>query len=92
MYTVKCMHENCPIVAHAAVPKEGIKVSCIPNFVGLTCFEIAHHPKCRDLFTRIKRKGNFYCRTIPSHRVVQEVKELYQSDMPRRSTQDCTIR
>ena len=37
------MHENYPVVAHAAVPEEGIKVSSLPYFVGLTGFEIAHH-------------------------------------------------
>ena len=34
-YTVKCILENCPVVAHASVPEDVIKVSCIPNFVGV---------------------------------------------------------
>ncbi len=68
--TVKYMHENCPVVARAADPEDDIEVSCIHNLGRLTCFEIAHHPRCRDLFTRIKRKGKFYCRTISFHRVV----------------------
>ena len=83
-YIVKCMHTNCPIVAHATTP-ENAKVSCLPGFEGLTCFQIAHHPRCKDLFSMIKRKGKSYCRTIPSHGIVQEVKELYSSDLPRRS-------
>jgi len=86
-YLVKCMHDNCHIVAHATCPNES-KVSEIPYFSGLTCFEIAHHPKCQDLFTKIKRKGQHYCRTIPSHPVVQDTKELYQSELPRRSNRE----
>ena len=33
----------------------------------------------------IKRKGKSYCRTIPSHGIVQKVEDLYSSDLPRRS-------
>ena len=84
-YIVKCKHLNCNIVAHAAIPEDA-KVSSLPCFGGMTCFEIAHHPRCTDLFANIQRRGKYYCRTIPSHEVVQEVKELYQSDLPRRTT------
>ena len=86
-YIVKCMHENCPIVAHATIQDNG-KVSSLPCFGGMTCFEIAHHPRCKDLFTVIKRKGKTYCRTIPSHGIVQEIKDLYSSELPRRSTRE----
>ena len=61
------------------------KVACLPYFEGLTCFQIAHHPRCKDLFSIIKRKGKSHCRTIPSYSIVQEVKDLYLSDLPRRS-------
>ena len=71
-------------MAHAVIPEE-TKVSSIACFEGMTCFEIAHHPRCKDLFTNIMRKGKMYCRTIPSHAVVHEVKELYKADLPRRS-------
>ena len=90
-YLVKCMHENCNVVAHAALPKDS-QVSKLQYFGGLTCFESAHHPKCKDLFTKINRNGKFYCRTIPSHPVVQDTKELYQSELPRRSSCERTIR
>ena len=46
-YLEKCMHENCNIVAHTALPKDS-QVSKLHCFGGLTCFEIAHHPKCKD--------------------------------------------
>ena len=81
-YLVKCMHENCDIVAHATCPNE-FKLSKITYFSGLTCFDIAHHPKCKDLFTKIQRKGQFYCRTIPSHPVVQDIKEMYHLEIGR---------
>ena len=83
-YIAKCMHNNCHVVAHAAIPEQS-KVSSLPCFGGLTCFEIAHHPRCKDMFSRIERNGKIYCRTIPSHSVVEEVKDLYRSDLPRRS-------
>ena len=83
-YIVKCKHTNCNIVSHAAIPEQA-KVSSIPCFEGMACFEIAHHPRCKDLFSNIMRSGKMYCRTVPSHAVVQEVKELYKADLPRRS-------
>ena len=81
------MHQDCNIHAHACVSDES-KVAQLPYFQGLTCFEIAHHPRCKGLFTKIERKGKNYSRTVPSHSIVQEVKELYQSTMPRRSVRD----
>ena len=81
------MHDECNIVAHACIPQEG-KFHTLPSFAGLTCFEIAHHRRCRDLFARIERKGKWYNRTIPSHSVVQETKELYQAGLPRRSNRE----
>ena len=82
---VKCMHPDCNIVAHSTIPEEG-KVSSLKCFSGMTCFEISHHQRCKNLFVNIRRMNESYCRTIPSHAVVQEVKDLYQSDLPRRST------
>ena len=90
-YLVKCMHENCDIVAHATCPNE-FKLLKITYFSGLTCFDIAHHPKCKDLFTKIQRKGQFYCRTIPSHPVVQDIKEMYHLELPRRSNRERKMR
>ncbi len=86
-YLVKCMHEDCSIHTHTCVSDES-KVAQLPYFQGLTCFEIAHHPQCKGLFTRIKHKGKFYSRTVPSHSIVQEVKDLYKSTLPRRSTRE----
>ena len=47
----KCMCVNCDIVAHTCQPLEA-KVGEIPGFEGLMCFEIAHTPECKGLFTK----------------------------------------
>ena len=43
-------------MAHAAVPEEGIKVSSLPYFVGLTGFEIAHHRLDVEICSRESRE------------------------------------
>ena len=72
------------------IPQEG-KFHTLPAFGGLTYFEISHHLRCRDLFTRIERKGEYYNRIRPSHPVIDETKELYQAALPRRSAWDRTV-
>ena len=53
-YLVKCMHQDCNIHVHACVSDES-KVAQLPYFQGLvTCFEIAHHPHCKGLLTKIE--------------------------------------
>jgi len=52
----------------------------------MSCFDIAHSQECQNLFTTISRNGKDYIRTIPSHKVVQDLEELYQQDLPRRSS------
>jgi len=52
----------------------------------MSCFDIAHSKECQNLFTTICRNGKEYIRTIPSHKVVQDLEELYQQDLPRRSS------
>ena len=90
-FLVKCMHQDCIIHAHACIPDKS-KVATLPYFQGLTCFEIAQHPRCDGLFAKIERNWKMYSRTIPSHSIVQEVKDAYQSTLPRRSTRERTIR
>ena len=82
---------DCIIHAHACIPHES-KVTTLPYFQGLTCFEIAIHPCCDGLFAKIERKWKMYSRTIPSHSIVKEVKDAYQSTLSRRSTRKRTIR
>ena len=60
---------NCDIVAHICQPLEA-KSGEISGFEGLTCFEIAHVPECKGLFTKVPRNGSFYCQTKPSHSIV----------------------
>ena len=90
-FLVTCMQQNCIIHAHACIPDES-KDTTLPYFQGLTCFEIAHHPWCEGLFTKIERKGKIYSRTIQSHSIVQKVKDTYQSTLSRRSSRERTIR
>ena len=85
----KCMCVDCDIVAHTCQPLEA-KVGEIPGFDGLTCFEIAHTPECRGMFTRVPRNGSFYCRTIPSHSIVRRLTDIYEAQQPRRSKRDHT--
>ena len=59
-YLVKCIHDECNIVAHTCIPQEG-KFHTLPNFAGLTCFEISHHPRCIDALICLQgliTKGN----------------------------------
>ena len=65
-------------------------VKCLA-FKGMTCFQIAHHPICKGLFTVIKRKGKSFCRTILPHSIVQEVNNLHLLDLPSRSTQEKSV-
>ena len=51
------MHDDCNIVAHVCITREG-KFHTLPTFVGLTCFEIAHHPRWTDFSLGSNRKGN----------------------------------
>jgi len=55
-------------------------------FKGMSWFEIAHSKECQNLFTTIFRNGKEYIRTIPWHKVVQDLKELYEQYLPRRSS------
>ena len=83
------MCANCDIVVHTCQPLEA-KIGEVPGFEGLTCFEIAHTPECKGLFTNVPRNGSFYCRTIPAHSIVQKVTDIYEAEQPRRSKRDRT--
>ena len=57
----------------------------IPQFVGLTCFEIAHHPDCEGLFIDVKRGEKTYTRSVKNHPVPLSIKNIYERMQPRRS-------
>jgi len=58
----------------------------LPMFKGMPCFDIAHSKECQNLFTTVFRNGKEYIRSIPLHKVVQDLEELYEKYLPRRSS------
>ena len=80
-----CTHPECNISAHVCYP-EGAKTSLLPMFKSMSCFEIAYSKECQNLFTTIFRNGKEYIRRIPSHKMVQDLEELYEQYLPRRSS------
>ena len=79
-----CTHENCNIVAHLACPAES-RMKQLPQFKGLSCFQIAHHPDCNNLYYNCVRNGHTYIRSSNNHPILEKIKNLYAGDVPRRS-------
>ncbi len=79
-----CAHEGCNLVAHTACPNES-KLHMLPQFAGLSCFEIAHHRDCKDLYYDCVRGGQVYTRSLAKHPLLDSIKNLYADDAPRRS-------
>ena len=77
-----CNCPHCLITAHAT-PQEGTKISSIPYFKGMSCFQIAHSIEAQDLFTIIERKGYKHLRAKPKHFIWDDLKEQYEKDQPR---------
>ena len=84
-FLAKCADQNCNVIAHSCCP-QGTKMSTLPQFNGMSCFEIAHHPVCKSLFTEIYRQGKNYVRCIPTHRVALDIANVYKQTLPRRSS------
>ena len=57
----------------------------IPQFVGMSCFEICHHDDCKDLFVNIQRGNSTYSRSLRNHPIRTLLTEIYKADLPRRS-------
>eukprot|EP00957_Ditylum_brightwellii_P069395 5267836-Ditylum_brightwellii.AAC.1 len=72
-HLVKCSMTHCPIIAHTCAPTES-QTTCLPEFLGMPCFEIAHNPLGKDLFCTIERGGILYRRMYPTHTVVNKLK------------------
>jgi len=50
-WIVSCLHERCTLYAqNVLIESDSIIFKC-PEFIGLTCFQIAHHPLTRGLWT-----------------------------------------
>ena len=68
-----CSCADCLISAHT-VPQEGTKISALPYFKGMSCFQIAHSIEATDLFTVIERKGYKYLRAKPRHFICDDLR------------------
>ena len=68
-HLVKCFDPNCHVIAHMCTFQSS-RLHCAPHFFDLTCFEVAHHPLTKRLFTQVERKGKVYCQMVPIHPVV----------------------
>ena len=79
-----CSDPNCNILCHSTQPDES-KIRRIPEYAGLSCFEIAHHPDCADLFIEISRKGKMYTRSVSKHPMTSKIAKIYETQLPRRS-------
>jgi hypothetical protein len=79
-----CSDPNCNIICHSCCPEES-KIGKIPQFAGLSCFEIAHHEECNNLFVEVHRLGHTYTRSISNHPIPKMVGEIYKKALPRRS-------
>lgn len=79
-----CADPYCKISAHVCCP-EGTKLSTLPQFKGMSCFDIAHSQECQSLFTRIEREGKTYFRSVLIHKVIGDLKQVYSQSLPRRS-------
>mmetsp|Transcript_19680 Transcript_19680/g.22283 ORF Transcript_19680/g.22283 Transcript_19680/m.22283 type:complete len:198 (-) Transcript_19680:46-639(-) len=81
-----CSDPNCNVVCHSCNPEES-KIRKIPAFRGLSCFEIAHHPDCENLFIEVCRNGkngNTYTRSVLNHPVPKMITKIYEKQLPRR--------
>ena len=58
---------------------EEAKISCLPQFRGMSCFDIAHHEECRNLFVEVDRDGNKYTRSVRKHPIVTQLKNFYKN-------------
>jgi len=79
-----CSHPNCNIVCHSCCPVKS-NMTDIPQFVGLTCFEIAHHPECEGLFINIQQGDKKYTRSVRNHPIPMTVQKIYERMQPRQS-------
>ncbi len=58
---VSCTSDGCTLYAHCIVIKSDNVIFQFPEFHGLSCFDIAHHPAAAGLWS---------CNCNPSHKVI----------------------
>ena len=84
-YLATCTHPDCLIMAHVCAPDEN-KMKTLPQFRGMSCFDIAHHPECSSMFTVIQRGNKSHLRCLPTHNISYQLQEKYKELLPRRSS------
>ena len=73
-----CKDKNCNIICHTCCPEEA-KISSLPQFRGMSCFEIAHHEECRNLFVEVNRDGKKYTRSVRKHPIATQLTKFYEN-------------
>ena len=84
-----CADPNCNIISHSCCPTES-RMNRISLFKGFSCFEIAHHEYCKDVFVDIERKGKKYTRARRKHPIHEEIANLY-SDLKQREDEPISV-
>ena len=72
-------------MAHVCAPEEN-KLKTLPQFRGMSCFDIAHHPECSSMFTVIQQGNKSHLRCLPTHNISYQLQEKYKELLPRRSS------
>ena len=72
------------MIYHIFCPPES-RMRLLPQFATMSCFQIAHHPECQNLFYDVHRNGQIYTRSLLNHVMIPKVQSLYECDVPRRS-------
>ena len=73
-----CKDKHCNIMCHTCCPEEA-NISTLSQFRGMSCFEIAHHEECRNLFVEVERDGRNYTRSVRKHPIVTQLKRFYEN-------------
>ena len=76
-FWASCVDPNCNVIANICCPY-GTKVSTLPQFNGLSCFQIVHQPECKSLFMEIERQGKNYVRFTPTHWIAIDIGNVYE--------------
>ena len=78
MHLAACSEPDFKVVAHTCNPQES-RLSNIDEFFGMTCFDIAHHHRCKGVFTTIARQGKEYLRIRPKHPVCRFIADALET-------------
>ncbi len=95
---VSCMQENCNLQAHSVAVNSDRFIFQIPDFKGMSCFEIAHHPQTTGLWisnpnfklkdygidTRQKHEKRAYS-VATSHPIYIQLRKCYGLDPKTRT-------